>query len=192
MKTSSKIAIGGGVLAAGLLSLAGLRLLRRHPVGNENVPAPLKRVDLSRYIGQWYEIARYDQSFEQGCEDATAEYRLRPDGKIAVINRCNDEHGRAREAHGIAEIVDTQSNAKLRVSFFWPVRGDYWILDHADDYSWSIVGEPSGRYLWILARQLPSEEETERLFKRTSELGYDTSMLIRTKHQAASSFGGSI
>jgi apolipoprotein D and lipocalin family protein len=77
--------------------------------------------------------------------------------------------------------VDALTNAKLKVSFFGPFYGDYWILDHADDYSWSIVGEPSGRYLWILDRDAaPPEAEVRRLIDRARSLGYDTSMLLRT------------
>lgn len=79
-------------------------------------------------------------------------------------------------------MVDAQTNAKLKVSFFGPFYGDYWVLDHADDYSWSIVGEPSGRYLWILNRQPnPGSSAVQRLIDRAAELGYDTSMLLRTK-----------
>ena len=78
--------------------------------------------------------------------------------------------------------MDENSNAKLRVSFFGPFYGNYWILDHAEDYSWSIVGEPSGRYLWILARRpTPPAEEFKQLIERTRSMGYDTSMLVLTK-----------
>ncbi len=169
-------------MTAAMLALAGFRLLDRHPVGNPNVPQPAKTVDLKSYLGRWYEIARYEQRFERGCEGVTAEYNLRSDGKIDVLNRCRKQGGKTVEARGLAKVVDAQSNAKLKVSFFRPFSGDYWILDHADDYSWSIVGEPSGRYLWILARQAePGIELTEELVDRSRALGYDSSMLIRTK-----------
>ncbi len=169
-------------MTAAMLALAGFRLLDRHPVGNPNVPQPAKTVDLKSYLGRWYEIARYEQRFERGCEGVTAEYNLRSDGKIDVLNRCRKQGGKTVEARGLAKVVDAQSNAKLKVSFFRPFSGDYWILDHADDYSWSIVGEPSGRYLWILARQAePGIELTEELVDRSHALGYDSSMLIRTK-----------
>ena len=78
--------------------------------------------------------------------------------------------------------MEKATNAKLKVSFFGPFYGDYWVLDHADDYSWSIVGEPSGRYLWILNRKAtPPEAEVQRLIGRVRELGYDTTMMLRTK-----------
>ena len=86
------------------------------------------------------------------------------------------------EARGRAKVVDATTNAKLKVSFFGPFYGDYWVLDHASDYSWSIVGEPSGRYLWILHREArPAEAEVQQLIARARDLGYDTSMLRRTK-----------
>jgi len=164
------------------LALVGGAYLRsRHPVGNRAVPEPAKSVDLQRYLGRWFEIARYDQRFERGCAGVTADYSLREDGSIDVLNRCRKPDGKVAEARGRAKIVDTASYAKLKVSFFGPFYGNYWILDHADDYSWSIVGEPSGRYLWILARSpTPSAAEVADLIVRVRTMGYDTSMLIRT------------
>ena len=112
----------------------------------------------------------------------TADYTLRPDGDINVVNRCRKPGGKTDEARGKAKVVDKETNAKLKVSFFGPFYGDYWVLDHADDYSWSIVGEPSGRYLWILAREpTPTEAKVDDLIRRVRTLGYDTSMLLRTK-----------
>ena len=89
--------------------------------------------------------------------------------------------GKSTSSRGVAKVVDLSSNAKLKVSFFGPFYGDYWVLDHAGDYSWSIVGEPSGRYLWILAREAnPSAEATAQLIGRTRALGYNANMLVRT------------
>jgi apolipoprotein D and lipocalin family protein len=174
--------------ALGCLGLAALgiaacsALISRHPVGNLSVPQPVKRVELQKYLGRWYEIARYEQSFQKGCEGVTADYSLRADGSIDVVNRCRKPDGKLSEARGRAKVTDGETNAKLKVSFFGPFYGDYWVLDHADDYSWSIVGEPSGRYLWILAREAtPAEQEVQKLVDRVNGLGYDTSMLLRTK-----------
>jgi apolipoprotein D and lipocalin family protein len=130
-------------------------------------------------LGHWFEIARYDQHFERGCGAATADYALRPDGRIDVLNRCRRADGRVEEARGIAKVADVETNAKLKVSFFPPFYGDYWILDHSGDYSWSIVGEPSGRYLWILSRLAnPDDARIGRLVNRAAALGYDTSLLV--------------
>ena len=178
-KTFARIA-AVGVAAVALSACA--TLLSRHPVGNRAVPQPAKSVELDRYLGRWYEIARYEQGFQKGCEGVTADYALRPDGSISVINRCRKPGGKTSEARGRAKIVDRATNAKLKVSFFGPFYGDYWILDRADDYRWAIVGEPSGRYLWLLNRKAaPATAEVDRLIDRARALGYDTSMLLRTR-----------
>jgi len=182
MRIGRIVGIGGSLAAFGLLAMAGARFLDRHPVGNKNVPEPASPVELKRYLGRWYEIGRYEQRFERGCQGVTADYNLGTDGKIDVLNRCRKPNGRIDEARGTAKVVDPVSNAKLKVSFFGPFYGDYWVLDHANDYSWSIVGEPSGRYLWILAREAsPGPQIVEQLIDRTRALGYNTGMLVRTK-----------
>jgi apolipoprotein D and lipocalin family protein len=178
-KTIARLALVG---AAAVALSACATLLSRHPVGNRAVPEPAKSVDLQRYLGRWYEIARYEQGFQKGCQGVTADYSLRPDGSISVVNRCRKPGGKISEARGRAKIVDRATNAKLKVSFFGPFFGDYWVLDHADDYSWSIVGEGSGRYLWLLHRRAtPAEAEVRKLIDRARDLGYDTSMLRRTR-----------
>lgn len=183
MQGSRKVFVGAGLAATALVALAVLRRLDRHPIGNPRVPDPCKSVDLERYLGRWYEVARYEQRFERGCEAATADYALRPDGKISILNRCRKANGKIAEARGIAKIVDGETNAKLKVSFFGPFYGDYWVIDRGDDYMWSIVGEPSGRYLWLLSREAhPGEQEVRQLVNRASELGYNTSMLVFDRH----------
>lgn len=183
MRDRTKAFIGAGLATAGLAAVAAFRLLDRHPVGNPQVPDPCKPVDLERYLGRWYEIARYEQRFERGCETATADYSMSPDGKICILNRCRKGNGKFEEARGFAKIVDRETNAKLKVSFFRPFYGEYWVIDRADDYSWSIVGESSGRYLWILSREArPGDQQVRQLVNRTSELGYNTSMLVFDSH----------
>lgn len=170
--------------AAGVV-LAGCSTLSRGPVGNRAVPQPAKAVDLERYSGVWYEIARYEFSFERGCESVTAEYRLLESGGVEVINSCRkgSTTGPIKRAKGRAKVVPDSANAKLKVSFFGPFFGDYWVLDHADDYAWSIVGEPSGRYLWLLSRTpRPSPAIREVIDNRVRELGYDTSLIRETQH----------
>lgn len=156
------------------------------PVGNPNPPQPAKAVELERYLGKWYEVARYDMRFERGCEGVTAEYSKRPDGLIRVLNTCHQGaiDGPVKTSEGKAKVVDATTNAKLKVSFFGPFFGDYWVLDHADDYSWSIVGEGSGRYLWLLSRKRPTEADRATLTARAKALGYDTALLRPTKQPA--------
>ena len=160
-------------------------ILARHPVGNRAVPEPAKRVELQRYLGRWYEIARYEQGFQKDCDAVTADYRLKADGKVEVVNRCVKPGGKLSEARGTAKIVDPATGAKLKVSFFGPFYGDYWVLDRAEDYRWAIVGEPSGRYLWLLSRQpSPGTAAVAGLVARARALGYDTSMLRITRQPA--------
>lgn len=169
----------------------GLALARatRRPVGNRAVPKPCKAVSLDDYLGLWYEIGRYENAFERGLEGVTAEYRARPDGVIQIVNsgRRGNLSGRISNARGQARVVDGSRNAKLKVSFFGPFfLGDYWVLDHADDYGWSIVGEPSGRYLWLLCRAPnPSPETLVAMRTRARELGYDTDLIRTTLHSPA-------
>lgn len=154
------------------------------PVGNPHPPEPSRSLEIRSYLGRWYEFARYDSSFEHGCEGVTADYRLKSDGDISVLNTCHkgDPDGPVSIAKGRAKRTGDALGAKLKVSFFGPFYGDYWVLDHADDYSWSIVGEPSGRFLWILTRKsTPSAETQSRLLERAKALGYNLSRLHVTQ-----------
>jgi apolipoprotein D and lipocalin family protein len=139
------------------------------------------RVDLERYLGVWYEIARYPTSFQKGCLDSSATYSRRADGKIQVVNRCRDaEDGRIREAKGKAWVVDKKSNAKLKVSFFWPFRGDYWIIDLGREYEYAVVGTPNRKYLWVLSREpVMSDELYEQIVTRAEQQGFKRSKLVR-------------
>ncbi|WP_109482323.1 lipocalin family protein [Paraburkholderia sp. C35] len=176
--------VGATVVAIGLLAACAIVIRRKK--GNARVPEPSKLVDLERYAGRWYEFARYDNAFERGRDFVTADYAAREDGLINVINtgREGGADGVRRIARGKARVVPRSDNAKLKVSFFGPFYvGDYWVLDHGDDYGWSIVGEPSGTYLWILTREAkPPVELQHALLERVRALGYDLSMLRRTQH----------
>ena len=112
-------------------------------VGNSSVPEPAKPVELSRYLGRWYELGSYPAPFQDGCLATHADYGLAQDGSIRVLNSCRKGSlsGKEEVAEGRAEVVEGSNHAKLKVSFFGPFYGDYWVLDHAPDYSWSIVGE---------------------------------------------------
>jgi apolipoprotein D and lipocalin family protein len=171
------------VLTLAALALSGCAaVFSKHPVGNRVVPQPAKSVELHRYLGRWYELARYEQGFQKDCEGVTADYALRDDGKISVLNRCRKPNGKISDASGKANVVDTATGAKLKVSFFGPFYGDYWVLDRSEDYSWAIVGEPSGRYLWILSRDaVPGKARLDALIARAAALGYDTTMIRVTQ-----------
>jgi apolipoprotein D and lipocalin family protein len=149
-------------------------------------------VDLVRYAGTWYEIARLPNSFQKKCvSDVTANYTLLDDGQIKVANRCRCEDGTFTEAEGRARRADKNGpNTKLEVRFapaflsFLPfVWGKYWIIDLADDYSFAVVGEPNREYLWILGRSSKlDEEQFNKIIERIKIKGYDVSKLIKTKH----------
>lgn len=177
-------ATGRFLLLFFLLSLASCSNFEKGPVGNTRVPEPAKPVELNNYLGRWYEIARYEAGFQKGCEYVTADYSLRPNGKVKVINSCRRGSLDAPldSVEGQAYVVDGSQNAKLRVSFFWPFYGNYWILDHGDAYDWTIVGEPSGHYLWLMARDAhPSDETIKQLKDRAAQMGYDLSFLRMTR-----------
>jgi apolipoprotein D and lipocalin family protein len=162
------------------LTLLALGACAAPPVNRAETAPPLavKSIDPPRYVGLWYEIARFPNQFEKGCDNATAQYSQRPDGKIDVLNTCLRSDGSQRSAKGAARIVDPATNAKLKVSFFGPFEGDYWVIDRADDYSWALVGEPSGRYLWILARTQKIDDDLRGdLLKRLASRGYNTAAL---------------
>ncbi|MFN8370308.1 MAG: lipocalin family protein [Bacteriovoracaceae bacterium] len=147
-------------------------------------------VDLERYLGTWYEIARFDQSFQKGCTGTKALYEKKANGEIKVTNSCyrNSLNGKYTEATARAWVVDTNSNAKLKVQFFLnfmrlPIfAGNYWIIELDEvNYTYAVVGDPSRKYLWILNRTKVMPEETyEYLLQKISDKGFDTSKLIKT------------
>lgn len=167
----------GALAAAAGCATSTTERLRLPPVQT------VAHVDLSRYLGTWYEIANFPQSFQRGCTATTATYTLRADGGIDVLNRCRKGSidGEEKSALGRARVVDRATNAKLEVSFFRPFWGDYWIMDLSDDYSYAVVGHPGRDYLWILARTPTMAEATyQGIVERLRAQGYETSRLVRT------------
>nr|WP_320020530.1 lipocalin family protein [uncultured Draconibacterium sp.] len=147
----------------------------------------VKELDLQKYLGTWYEIARYDHRFERNLVGVTANYSMRPDGKIKVVNSGykNTLDGEYSEAIGKAKIPDPENEpAKLKVSFFWIFYGDYYVLELDKDYQWAVIGSSTDKYLWILSRtpQMAPEIYTD-LLKRIADRGYDTSALIKVKQK---------
>ncbi|MDH4272085.1 MAG: lipocalin family protein [Candidatus Aminicenantes bacterium] len=141
------------------------------------------RVDLNRYLGTWYEIATIPQRFQKDCVAVTATYTLRDDGKIEVLNKCRKKtlDGEIKTAKGKAWVVDKETNAKLKVQFFWPFRGDYWIIELDPDYQYAVVGHPDRKYLWILSRTPQMDEALyQDLMQRIANKGYDLALIKRT------------
>jgi len=177
---------------AGALAVAGAAvLLNRSAYAGEPLPT-VPHVDLNRYQGTWYEIARLPLHWENKCEShVTATYTLRPDGKMTVLNQCRKADGTASVSLGSAEVATKDgSNSKLKVSFFWPFKGDYWILALDENYQWALVGTPNLKYLWILSRDPELDRHIiDKLLERSHELGFDTEKMIWTRqgptHQGA-------
>ncbi|UCF20892.1 MAG: lipocalin family protein, partial [Gemmatimonadota bacterium] len=143
-------------------------------------PATVESVDLERYAGLWYEVGRMPNKFQDQCAwGATAEYALRDDGRIDVINRCYESDGEVDDVKGLARIEDPISNARLKVSFFsilgWrPIWGDYWIIGLGADYEYAIVGTPDRKYGWILSREPEvGAELLEEIFSILRLRGYE-------------------
>lgn len=161
-----------------ILFLSALSLITaacgQNPVYRQSdEPLPVAYIDQQQYLGLWHEQARLPNNFEKGCQRATAEYGVRDDGLISVLNTCIEADGERRSASARARPVGEAGEGKLEVSFFGPFWADYWVLERADDYSWSIVGEPEGRYLWILTRaETISAEERAGFEQRIAALGY--------------------
>ncbi len=176
-------------LFASVLVLANLPVLAEmnRPATLEVVPS----VDLSRYAGKWYEVARLPNRFQNKCAgEVTASYSQLEGGQLKVVNECRRQNGQITRAEGRARLADKSGpNSKLEVSFApawleWlpAVWGDYWIIDLAPDYSYSVVGTPNRKYLWVLSRAPQMEEATyQRIVEGAAARGFDVSRLIRTR-----------
>ena len=148
-------------------------------------PSVVATVDLKRYQGTWYEIARLPNFFERKLKCISATYTLRDDGKITVLNRGNHltDPQKTSSSEGVAWIPDKVSPAKLKVQFFWPFSGDYWIMDLDKEYKYVLVGDPALKYLWILAREKTMDDNTYRmLLQKAIDNGYDVKSIIRVEH----------
>lgn len=177
------------------LAFFGLFLATAYGYANDdNVRLPLEpvpAVDLHRYMGTWYEVARLPNSFQEKCVgDVTAHYTLQDDGTIKVINKCRKENGETTEVEGKARRKsEDEPSSRLEVRFapawlsWLPfVWANYWVIDLADDYSYAVVGEPGREYLWILSRTPKMDDEVyEKILERVRKQGYDTRALVKTK-----------
>lgn len=145
-------------------------------------------VDLDKYLGRWYDIASYPASFQKGCRCTTADYEQLPGKKyIRVTNRCiRFKNGKSKmsKIHGKVFAVKGSDNAKLKGQFFWPFRGDYYIIGLADDYSWAVVGHPERKYLWILSRESYMPTDTyNHILSLIKSKGYDLKRLQKTSQE---------
>ncbi|WP_228133084.1 lipocalin family protein [Alkanindiges illinoisensis] len=155
-----------------------------------NKPQTVNQVDLNRYLGTWYEVARFPMYFQRKCaSDVTATYGLQANGKVSVLNQCRKANGENMASQGEATPID-KANSKLKVSFLpqglrWIpfTKGDYWILKLDDNYQTALVGAPNRKYLWILSRTPHLDEQTyQNYVDAAKQQGFDTSKLIRTRH----------
>jgi apolipoprotein D and lipocalin family protein len=146
----------------------------------------VKQLDIQRYLGTWYEIARYDHRFERGMAGVSATYSMRNDGKIKVVNSGykGGLDGKFSKAIGKAKIPNPDEPARLKVSFFWFFYGDYYVMELDGNYQWAVIGSSSDKYLWILSRSTQMEESLyNNLLNKLKARGYDTSKLIKVKQK---------
>jgi apolipoprotein D and lipocalin family protein len=171
------------LIASAILALAGCA-----NSGTGSIPKPppqTMQVDLQRYQGTWYELARLPMFFQRNCVQSEAHYALRDDGRIDVTNRCRDKDGEWIEAKGVAEPQVEGKTDKLWVRFdnwaskILPIRGDYWVIYRDEDYRVALVGHPEHKYLWLLSRTPEVDQQTrDKLLSVAREQGYVTSDLI--------------
>jgi apolipoprotein D and lipocalin family protein len=141
------------------------------------------KVELEKYLGRWYEVAHLPFRFEDGCTDITATYGMNNDGSVSVLNECLKD-SKLKQSKGKAKIVDKATGAKLKVTFFWPFYGDYWIINLGKNYDYSVVGTPNRKYLWILSRTSSMDEGLySQLIEFVKSKGFDVGRLIKTSHK---------
>jgi len=148
----------------------------------------VKAVDLKKYAGKWYEIARLPNKFEKGLECVTANYTILENEKVEVLNQghSTSDHSKVETAKGKAYVPDKNEPAKLKVTFFWPFYGDYWIIELDEDYQYALVGDPSRKYLWILGRQKIMEEITiQKLLEVARKNGFDVDNMEKIKQECS-------
>lgn len=156
------------------------------PAQAETPVASVAAVDLARYVGKWYEIASFPMYFQRNCVgDTTADYAITPEQELAVTNRCRTDSG-FDEAQGRAWPVEGGNNARLKVSFFWPFRSDYWVIGLDADYRWAVVGNPNRKYLWILSRTPQLDRPLlDAALKAAAAQGFDLTQLNYTAQATA-------
>jgi apolipoprotein D and lipocalin family protein len=149
----------------------------------DDSPTAVGSLDLQQYAGLWYDVASFPQRFQKDCHCTTAEYTLMPKGYVKVVNKCR-KGGFNKRISGItgkAFAVKGSNNTKLKVQFFWPFRGDYWVVKLDTDYKWAVVSSPGKEYLWLLSRKPVIDESLyDTIINSLKNEGYDTARLKRT------------
>ncbi|WPL17833.1 Outer membrane lipoprotein blc precursor [Thiorhodovibrio winogradskyi] len=164
----------------------------RKPKVYLTAPSTVDRVDLPRFMGRWYEMARLPYFTERRCVDnVVADYRLGEDGMVHVSNRCRYRDGRISEAKGVARVLDYGRNARLQISFrmlygvyvFWD---DYWIIGLGADYDYALIGQPTKTRAWVLARDpLAKDALVDRWLSEFGDKGFPAASFLRTRQDAA-------
>jgi apolipoprotein D and lipocalin family protein len=170
----------------GYLTALILALLVAGCTGKPDGVMPVKDFDLDRYLGTWYEIARLDHSFERGLNNISANYSLRDDGGVRVLNRgFSVKKNEWQEAEGKAYFVESPGLGHLKVSFFGPFYGSYIVFELDDNYQYAFVSGPDTSYLWLLSRTPKVDQSViEHFIDRASALGFETDKLIYVDHDA--------
>lgn len=152
--------------------------------GSTEELATVEKVDLQKYAGTWYEIAKLPNTFEKNLSCISATYTLKENGKINVLNQgYNTKKGTWKDITGTAWVPDPEIPGQLKVRFFWPFSGDYYIISLADDYSYALVGDPSRKYLWILSRnQDLSDSVYSNLLAIAKDKGFDVDAVEKVSH----------
>ncbi|GGP20686.1 hypothetical protein GCM10010970_16450 [Silvimonas iriomotensis] len=158
--------------------LAALPRAMADPV--QSVPT----LEVDRYLGTWYEIGHLPMFFQRLCvSDTTAQYSKNADGSIAVLNSCRHEDRQLDIARGTATVLPNSGNARLKVQFFWPFSGDYWVIGLASDYHWALVGSPNNKYLWLLSRSPTlAQTDVDTALQIARRQGFDLDKFIYTPH----------
>lgn len=164
-----------------LLILISMFLNCKNPNADLEV---VKELDLTKYAGTWYEIARLSNSFERKLECATATYSLKDNNKVEVVNKGHyiTDHSKTTDIKGTAWVPDKEFPAKLKVRFFWPFSGDYWVLELDSNYQYALIGEPSRKYLWILSKTKTLDDNIyNSLLESAAKKGFDIKKIIKVK-----------
>ncbi len=186
---------GNRILIAAAMALAAVTLAKAARKDEKPPLQVVPSVDLKKYSGKWYEIARFPNSFQKDCAgDVTATYTPRPDGKITVLNECREKNGKTKRAEGLARVASKEGpNTKLEVRFapsFLSVLpfvwGDYWMIDLAPDYSHVMVGTPDREYLWVLSRTPRMDESLyKQLLGKAAAQSFNANRMVKTEQKGS-------